>query len=124
MTFGPEADPGKAEWSTPQIGRSNNPWILDLKKLDASSNRVAYARAQVWSPKNQKARLDVGSDDAVKVWLNGGLVHANLVNRGVTKGERGDSDGAIADYTAVIELPDAPADAIEFARKNLDLGKL
>jgi hypothetical protein len=31
--------------------------------------------------------LELGSDDGVKVWLNGTLVHANNVTRGVTLGE-------------------------------------
>jgi hypothetical protein len=46
-------------------------------------------------------------------------VAAALVNRGFTKGARGDPDGAIDDYTTVIALPDAPADVLELARKNL-----
>jgi hypothetical protein len=40
-----------------------------------------------------------------------------LYNRGVRKGERGDSDGAIADYTAAIELPNAPAEVIEAVQR-------
>jgi len=33
-----------------------------------------------------------------------------LNNRGVTHGQLGDSARAIADYTAVVEMPDAPAE--------------
>jgi CubicO group peptidase (beta-lactamase class C family) len=38
---------------------------------------VAYAWAEVRMPAKTKALLGVGSDDAVKVWLNGKLVHDN-----------------------------------------------
>jgi tetratricopeptide (TPR) repeat protein len=49
-----------------------------------------------------------------------------LVNRGVTKRLRGDTDGAIADYTAAIELPGAPANqvALALANRGLTKGKL
>jgi len=40
-------------------------------------------RTRVWSPAEQPARLELGSDDSIKVWLNGKLVHANQVTRGV-----------------------------------------
>ena len=42
-----------------------------------------------------------------------------MYKRGVTRGQRGDTDGEIADYTAVIELPDAPANVVEVAHTNL-----
>ena len=45
-------------------------------------NHVAYGSIVLYSPREQKTTLLVGSDDAVKVWLNGKLVHNNPVNRG------------------------------------------
>jgi hypothetical protein len=42
-----------------------------------------------------------------------------LFNRGFNKGGREDRDGAIADYTTAIVLPNAPAEVIEAARRNL-----
>jgi len=44
---------------------------------------VAYLRAKVWSPQTQKATLLLGTDDGVKVWLNGKQIHANNAARGV-----------------------------------------
>ncbi|HYH67746.1 MAG TPA: tetratricopeptide repeat protein [Urbifossiella sp.] len=41
-----------------------------------------------------------------------------LYRRGVTYGERGEADRAVADYTAVIDDPDAPADQRARARIN------
>ena len=46
---------------------------------------TAYALINVVSPRNQgNVRMGVGSDDAVKVWLNGEVVHINDVDRGTT----------------------------------------
>ena len=46
---------------------------------------TAYALINVISPRNQRnIRMGVGSDDAVKVWLNGDVVHINDVDRGTT----------------------------------------
>ena len=36
-----------------------------------------------FSPRDRAARLDIGSDDGVKAWLNGKLVHGNNALRGV-----------------------------------------
>ena len=46
------------------------------------NDHVAYGSITLGSPLEQKTRMLVGSDDAVKVWLNGELVHNNPVDRG------------------------------------------
>ena len=46
------------------------------------NDHVAYGSIALDSPREQKTRMLVGSDDAVKVWLNGELVHNNPVDRG------------------------------------------
>ncbi|MFZ0035290.1 MAG: DUF1080 domain-containing protein [Sedimentisphaerales bacterium] len=50
-------------------------------------NAVAYLRCSIWSDKQQQATLELGSDDGVKVWLNGELVHANNIGRALKPGE-------------------------------------
>ena len=46
---------------------------------------AAYALINIVSPHDRKnVAMGVGSDDAVKVWLNGEVVHVNNVNRGTT----------------------------------------
>lgn len=46
---------------------------------------AAYALINIVSPRDRKnVAMGVGSDDAVKVWLNGEVVHVNNVNRGTT----------------------------------------
>ncbi len=54
--------------------------------IDAIGNAqdaAAYLKAGLWSPKSQKATLQLGTDDGVKAWLNGKLIHANNAARGV-----------------------------------------
>ena len=46
---------------------------------------TAYALINIVSPRDRKnVAMGVGSDDGVKVWLNGKVVHVNDVNRGTT----------------------------------------
>ena len=42
---------------------------------------VIYGSLKLESPKKQKTLMFAGSDDAVKVWLNGELVHNNPIDR-------------------------------------------
>jgi type 1 glutamine amidotransferase len=51
--------------------------------LSPTDNKAAYMYAQVASPAAQQVKFKVGSDDAIKVWLNGQQVFANDVERGV-----------------------------------------
>lgn len=46
------------------------------------------------------------------------LLLSSLRNRGVRKGQAGDNEGALADYTAAIELEGAPADQVALASAN------
>ena len=48
------------------------------------TNHVAYGWIALDSPRQQNTTMYVGSDDAVKVWLNGVLVHNNPVDRGAS----------------------------------------
>jgi len=88
FAFLPETNPAQAQWTpmTTSGGRSNF-WLMDLASVMDGSDRVAYARAVLVSPQEIKAILEIGSDDGVKVWLNGQVVHRNNVTRGVTQGE-------------------------------------
>jgi len=57
------------------------PGVMDLLKPLGGEQCVAYVRTSVYSPQQQPARLELGSDDGVKVWLNGELVHAHNIAR-------------------------------------------
>jgi len=58
------------------------PGVVDLHRAVSRRGDVtAYLRAQIWSPKDQDARVEVGTDDGVKVWVNDKLVHVKDVPR-------------------------------------------
>ncbi|MHC4537839.1 MAG: hypothetical protein ACYS6K_28235 [Planctomycetota bacterium] len=57
--------------------------VVDLTQVYDDWFVVAYAWAQVNMAEETKGVLGIGSDDSIKVWLNGKLVHKNLVTRGV-----------------------------------------
>lgn len=60
--------------------------IVDVAKTVGAKNyAVAYALADVESPAASSLFLGLGSDDAIKVWLNGKLVHSNWVLRALSK---------------------------------------
>jgi len=74
-----------------RIGENDFEWaalhseygVIDLTQVYDDWFVVAYAWAQIDIPEETHGVLGIGSDDSVKVWLNGKLVHRNLVTRGV-----------------------------------------
>jgi len=57
--------------------------VVDLTAVFDKWFVVAYAWAIVEMPEQTDAVLGIGSDDCVKVWLNGKLVHEHRGGRGV-----------------------------------------
>ena len=88
IVFQPEkAGHGQAEWRPLPVGQDpTRPWCLLLEQAIGGEQRVAYLRTHVWSPQEQPARLDMGSDDGIKAWLNAELVHNNNAFRPLTAG--------------------------------------
>ncbi len=88
VPFAPEKDPGKVtNWQAVTVSSPDKPWLINLDKIIGGDNRIAYLRTTVVSDKPQKAQVRLGSDDGVKVWLNGELVHANNAARGCNPGD-------------------------------------
>jgi len=57
--------------------------FLNLNELVTPNEQVVvYALAYVHSPRAMKTGLLLGSDDGVRVWINGRLVHSNPAYRG------------------------------------------
>ncbi|MBN2309335.1 MAG: HEAT repeat domain-containing protein, partial [Candidatus Hydrogenedentes bacterium] len=82
--FPPEKKwPGDLAPPLPVDLAAGKPWLLDLSSIGAGEQRVAYVSTWIESPVEQPVRIEVGSDDGVKVWLNGTVVHANNASRGV-----------------------------------------
>jgi hypothetical protein len=88
IAFPPETgDAASVHWR--EMPTNSNPadsWKMDLLQALGGEQRVAYARTWIHSPKQQSARLELGADDGVKVWLNGVLVHANNTSRSLQPG--------------------------------------
>jgi len=62
--------------------------VVDLDKVfDGKDFVSAYARADLELPEATSVLMALGSDDGVKVWLNGEVVHENWVARPVNKDE-------------------------------------
>jgi HEAT repeat protein len=87
--FPPEqSEQPEVKWQVmPASTDKEAPWLLELDKVLGGDNRAAYLRNQIWSDKAQRLKMELGSDDGVKVWLNGELVHANNASRGVSPGD-------------------------------------
>jgi HEAT repeat protein len=75
-------DAEDVDWQPMKIGTTpEKPWLMELDKVLGGGDRVAYLRTRVYSPKAQKVRMELGSDDQVKLWLNGKQVHKNAQMR-------------------------------------------
>ncbi len=74
-------------WWPDQDLESEEPWKVDVSYGVDGEHCVAYLRTRVWSPLEQAALLELGSDDGIKVWLNGSQVHSNNAWRGLEPGE-------------------------------------
>lgn len=80
--------------ATIRIGEKEYKWaslaseddVVDLAQALGQKEYVtAYAWARVRMAEEKRVLLGIGSDDAVKVWLNGKLVHENWVQRPCTR---------------------------------------
>jgi len=66
------------EWR--QVDSTND--IIDLKVAETPEEfSIAYAWAEIEMPEKRRGLLGIGSDDGVKAWLNGKLIHENWVGR-------------------------------------------
>jgi len=83
VVFPPEKPDAKGvAWKVMPVGTTpDKPWLLELDKVLGGNDRAAYLRTRIYSPTKQQARFEMGSDDGIKVWLNGKVVHANNATR-------------------------------------------
>jgi len=54
--------------------------LVDFRKGDCDHS-VGYAWAEFDSPTTDGALLGIGSDDGIKIWLNGTLIHDRWIQR-------------------------------------------
>jgi len=85
IVFPPERAAATLAWR-PIIAEGSPP-LVGLDKAIGGNERVAYLRTIINSTKAQPAQLELGSDDGIKVFLNGRRVFANNAIRGNTPGQ-------------------------------------
>ena len=89
IEFAPEqAGASAVEWrrapGTTDLTRRGE---VDLQTVVAGDHCVVYLKTRVFAPAAQPVGFEIGSDDGIKLWVNGELTHANNKVRGLTPGE-------------------------------------
>jgi hypothetical protein len=78
IALGPEKPGAKVEWKS--VPRGDHVNLLGM--FPDQGGCVAYLRTEVIAPSDCDGALLMGSDDGIKAWLNGKVVHSNNVDRG------------------------------------------
>ena len=88
IPFGPELPDVDVPWKPVLLeAHEQHPVYINLDMCLLHFNQsVAYLRTEIASNRQKPARLEIYSDDGVKAWLNGKLIHENNVNRGIQEG--------------------------------------
>ena len=79
---------GKRKWALHSISATHSDNINRMTAAlgwgtgEEIYDHIVYGSVILEAPKEQQTQMLVGSDDAVKVWLNGELVHSAFVARG------------------------------------------
>ncbi len=83
VAFDPEKPNTQVQWRKMPVSKyDQHPAYLDLlKELDGGEQKVAYLRTQIEAEDAKPVTLEIFSDDGVKAWLNGKVIHANNVAR-------------------------------------------
>jgi hypothetical protein len=86
VVFAPEIkDPG-VTWILYPVEKYGQ-GVVALDKLFGTDHCTAYLKTRIWCPEIRKSVIEAGSDDGIKLWINGKLVHAHDVMRAYTEGE-------------------------------------
>ncbi len=76
--FGMEFAVDDAGWQVLAAGAdSARPMVMSLSSLFPGDHRVAYVKTFIRSETDQEARIELGVDDAAKIWVNEKVVLAN-----------------------------------------------
>ncbi len=114
IVFPPEQAAAQVKWQA--LAPPADPslaWQADLLPVCGGDQCVVYVKSRVICPKAQKVRLDIGSDDGIKLWINGKLVHANNATRPLKAG----------DNNAQATLKEGPNDfLVKITQNNMGCG--
>ncbi|HLH57146.1 MAG TPA: HEAT repeat domain-containing protein [Verrucomicrobiae bacterium] len=78
VPFAPEQPGSTPAWKT--VPASDHVNLAAV--FPGQDNCAAYLKTTIIAPDDQNALLLIGSDDGVKAWLNGKVIHSNNVDRG------------------------------------------
>ena len=91
IVFDPEKPDAKGvKWQLMPPGTTKSaPYRIEPDKVGSlrGGNRCCYFRTRIYSPEKQQVRMDMGSDDGIKVWLGGKPAYANNANRPCSPGQ-------------------------------------
>lgn len=89
IAFPPEQSETAAdvEWRPVAVAADRASGLIELNKILDGNDRAAYLATRLTVDRELAATLELGSDDGVKVWLNGHVVHANNAIRPCTPGQ-------------------------------------
>jgi len=78
IEFPPERAGQDVKWYVAPVGDS----VALAAFFPGQESCVAYLKAEITVPEATEAMLLMGSDDGIKAWLNGQVVHSNNIDRG------------------------------------------
>ena len=77
----------------------------DNPNLIGKDNAAVYVRGILTSPERRALKLGVSSDDGIRIWLNGKLIHSHKIGRGLNEGiDRVQADLLAGDNELVAKL--------------------
>jgi HEAT repeat protein len=85
IEFAPERR--EVEWRrAPGTADLSRPGEVDLLSIANREHGVMYLKTRVFVPAAQAVLFEIGSDDGIKLWVNGEVIHTNNTIRGLTPG--------------------------------------
>jgi len=91
IKFAPEISPKYSEWAKVKGEAIEMPdGIVDFFVIvegKVKEHCVVYLKTDVWVDAKTPVIIELGSDDGVKLWVNGGMIHHNNVERSVEFGD-------------------------------------
>lgn len=88
VEFEPEINANYLGWkeiSSKSVGYTSG--TVNILELYPATNSVAYLKTRLKVSTDQEVRLEIGSDDGIKLWINGKVKHINKVNRAHNPGD-------------------------------------
>ncbi len=86
VPFPPEQDGAEGVTWRRAPGSSDpaRPGEVDLGGITGGDHCILYLKSRAYVPQGREVQLRIGTDDGIKLWVNGQVVHANNAVRGLT----------------------------------------